>query len=95
MSGPVGITAQIGSLAKQSLMDILHIIALIKVNLGLFNLLPLPALDGGRLIFILFEMIFRRPVPAKKEALVHAVGMIILLGLIALITAKDIIGLFI
>ncbi|MBE6728467.1 MAG: RIP metalloprotease RseP [Ruminococcaceae bacterium] len=94
VSGPVGITVQIGSLAKQSLMNLLPIISLISINLGLFNLLPLPALDGGRLIFILFEMIFRKPVPAKKEALVHAIGMILLLSIIALITAKDIIGLF-
>lgn len=94
VSGPVGITAQIGSVAKQSLMNLLPIIALISINLGLFNLLPLPALDGGRLVFILFEMIFRKSVPAKKEALVHAIGMIVLLGIIALITAKDIIGLF-
>ncbi len=94
VSGPVGITAQIGSIARQNLMNLLPIIALISINLGLFNLLPLPALDGGRLVFILFEMIFRKSVPAKKEALVHAIGMAVLLGFIALITAKDIISLF-
>lgn len=94
VSGPVGITAQIGTIAKKSLMDLLPILALISINLGLFNLLPIPALDGGRLVFILFEMIFRKPVPAKREALVHGIGMAVLLAFITLVTAKDIWALF-
>ena len=53
-------------------------------------MLPVPALDGGRLVFILFEMIFRKPVPKKFEAIVHAVGMVLLLLLMAVITVKDI-----
>ena len=90
MSGPVGVTAAIGSVAKQSLFDLIPVMALITINLGLFNLLPLHALDGGRLVFILFEMIFKRPVPQKYEAIVHAVGMALLLLLMAVITFKDI-----
>ncbi len=90
MSGPVGVTAAIGSVAKQNLFDIIPVMALITINLGLFNLLPLPALDGGRLVFILFEMIFRKPVPQKYEAIVHAVGLILLLALMAVISFKDI-----
>lgn len=90
ISGPVGVTAAIGSVAKQSLWNLLPIMALITINLGIFNLLPLPALDGGRLLFILIEMIFRKPVPQKYEALVHTVGFILLIGLMLLITAKDI-----
>ena len=90
VSGPVGITAQIGSIAKNSLMDLLPILALISVNLGLFNLLPVPALDGGRLVFILFEIIFRKPVPKQREAIVHIVGLVVLLTFIALVTVKDI-----
>lgn len=90
MSGPVGVTAAIGSVAKQNLFDLIPVMALITINLGLFNLLPLPALDGGRLVFILFEMIFRKPVPQKYEAIVHAVGMALLLLLMAVITFKDI-----
>lgn len=90
MSGPVGITAAIGSVAKQNLAAILPIMALITVNLGLFNLLPLPALDGGRLMFILFEMIFKKPVPQKYESVVHAVGMALLLIFMLIITFKDI-----
>ena len=90
MSGPVGVTVAIGTVAKQSLGDLLQVMALITINLGLFNLLPIPALDGGRLVFILFEMIFRKPVPQKYEAIVHAVGMALLLLLMAVISIKDI-----
>lgn len=90
VSGPVGVTAVIGSAARESLRNILPIMALITINLGIFNLLPLPALDGGRLLFILIEMIFRKPVPQKYEAAVHTAGFIILLIFMLLITAKDI-----
>ena len=90
VSGPVGVTAAIGSAAKQSLENLLPIMALITINLGIFNLLPIPALDGGRLLFILIEMIFRKPVPQKYEAIVHAVGFALLIGFMLLITAKDI-----
>lgn len=93
MSGPVGITAAIGSVAKANLFNILPIMALITINLGIFNLLPLPALDGGRILFILFELIFRKPVPQKYEGWVHTIGLILLLGLMLIITAKDIITL--
>ncbi len=94
VSGPVGVTAAIGNAAKQSLSSLLPIMALITINLGIFNLLPLPALDGGRLLFILIEMIFRKPVPQKWEAIVHAVGFVLLVALMALVTFKDIWSLF-
>lgn len=90
MSGPVGVTVAIGNAAKQSLKNILPIIALITVNLGIFNLLPIPALDGGRLLFILFEMIFKKSVPAKYEGIIHGIGFALLIGFMLLITAKDI-----
>ncbi len=90
VSGPVGMTAVIGSVAKQNLKALLPIMALITINLGLFNLFPIPALDGGRLIFILFEMIFRREVPQKYESIIHAVGFVLLIGFMLLVTAKDI-----
>ena len=94
MSGPVGVTAAIGSVAKQSLKNILPIAALITINLGIFNLLPIPALDGGRLLFILIEMITRKKVPQKYEAIVHTAGFILLIAFMLLITAKDIWSLF-
>lgn len=94
VSGPVAITETMGEVAKTNVLDILPILALISINLGIFNLLPIPALDGGRLVFILIEMIFRKPVPQKYEKWVHAFGMIVLLGLMAVIMVKDIWALF-
>ena len=68
--------------------------ALIAVNLGIINLLPLPALDGGRLIFLVIEMIRRKPVPPEKEGLVHMIGMIALLLLMVALTVSDIMRCF-
>lgn len=91
ISGPVGVTQAIGTAAKESLRSLLPIMALITVNLGVFNLLPIPALDGGRLVFIAIEMIIGRPVAKKYEGIIHAVGLVILLGFMLLVTLKDII----
>ncbi len=93
ISGPVGVTVAIADAAKQSLLNLLPMMALITVNLGIFNLLPVPALDGGRLVFILFEMIFRKKVPEKYEAVVHTVGFVVLIAFMVLVAAKDIWGL--
>lgn len=93
ISGPVGVTVAIADAAKQNLLNLLPMMALITVNLGIFNLLPVPALDGGRLVFILFEMIFRKKVPEKYESVVHAVGFIALIAFMVLVAAKDIWGL--
>ena len=95
MSGPVGITVAIGDAAKQSLSSVLNLACLITVNLGIFNLMPLPALDGGRVVFLLYEMVRRKPVPQKFEGVVHTVGFLLLLLLIVVISFKDIVGLFI
>ena len=67
---------------------------MITVNLGVFNLLPLPALDGGRIIFLIWEGITRKPVPAKYEALIHFAGIIFLMLLMLLVTYSDITKLF-
>ena len=72
----------------------LPIVALITINLGIFNLLPIPALDGGRAFFLLVEMIIRRPIPKKFEGMVHGIGLILLLLFMAFITVKDIWGFF-
>ena len=94
MSGPVGITVAVGNAAKQSLNSLIYIAALLTINLGIFNLLPLPALDGGRSLFILFEMIFRKSVPAKYEGWVHAAGFILLIMLAIVILISDVVKLF-
>ncbi len=93
VSGPVGVTVVIANAAKQSLESLLPIMAFISINLGIFNLLPIPALDGGRLMFILFEMIFRKPVPQKYESLVHTIGFVVLIGFMILIVLKDVLSL--
>lgn len=95
LSGPVGTIGIVADTASSAVASadyasIIFILAFITVNIGLVNLLPLPALDGGRLFFIAIEFIFRKPVPKKFEAVVHAAGLILLLGLMALITFNDI-----
>ena len=71
----------------------LLLVAYITINVGVFNLLPLPALDGGRILFVLIEMIFRRPVSPKVEGWIHRIGIILLLGMIAIVTFSDILKL--
>ncbi len=94
LSGPVGIINEINTAAKSGLSDILYLMALITINLGLFNLLPLPALDGGRILFIIIEAIIRKPVPAKYEGLCHAIGFMLLIALMLYATGNDILRLF-
>jgi regulator of sigma E protease len=65
---------------------------LISVALGMFNLLPLPGLDGGRLVFLVYEMITQKRANERVENLVHAVGLVLLLCLIALVTLRDVAG---
>lgn len=97
-SGPVGAAAEVNNVIHSEvepiLPNILALIASITFSLGIFNLLPLPALDGGRLFFLLIELIFRKPVPAEKEGMVHTIGLILLLALAAVILVNDIIKLF-
>lgn len=90
VSGPVGVTVAIADVAKQNLVNTLPLMALISINLGIFNLLPLPALDGGRLLFIIIEMIIRKPIPQKYESVVHTVGFVILFAFMIFIVFKDI-----
>ena len=70
---------------------VLNIVSLIAVNLGVVNLLPLPALDGGRIFFILVEAVIRRPIPPQKEGLVHMIGFILLMALTVFVFVNDII----
>ena len=92
LSGPVGATSAVAQTAKNGLPDLVYMCIFISMNLGIFNLLPLPALDGGRLVFILIEMIRRKPVPPKYEGYVHFAGIVILMMFMILITFKDIIS---
>lgn len=94
VSGPVGAAGAITEAARTGASQFFYLISILTMNLGVFNLLPLPALDGGRLLFIFIEMISRRKVPQKFEAAVHFAGIVILLGLMVLITFKDIASFF-
>ncbi|HEY3355989.1 MAG TPA: M50 family metallopeptidase [Polyangia bacterium] len=94
VSGPVGIVRAVAHSAKSGAAELLQIIATISVALGLFNLLPLPALDGGRLAFLGVEAISRRKIRPSIEAAVHMVGFMLLLGLLIVVTFKDIQGCF-
>ena len=102
LSGPVGVVNVIGDAyegAKEhgaliTWMSVLNIMLLLSVNLGIMNLLPLPALDGGRLIFLLLEALRGKPTNRKVEGMVHVVGLVLLLSLMAYVTFQDIIKLF-
>ena len=99
MAGPVGAASVVTQAAQAGLEtgfvdavnNILYMMMIITVNLGIVNLLPLPALDGGRFLFMVIEVIMRKPVPPRYEGWVHAAGFVILLGFIAVITINDII----
>ena len=95
VSGPVGISEAIGDAAKAGTLQLLNIVALISINLGVMNLMPIPALDGGRMIITLAEMVTRKKIPAKIEATINAVGLAVLLGFSVIIMIKDVIMLFI
>lgn len=90
VSGPVGITATVSQATSYGLSSVLYLVSVISINLGVVNLFPLPALDGGRIAFILVEMVRRKPVRRDIEAKIHTIGLFILLGLAVFITFKDI-----
>jgi len=90
MAGPAGIVSEIGSAAKEGSSSLLFLVAMITINLGIFNLLPIPALDGGRVFFIIIELIRRKKIPAEKEGFVHLVGFALLILLMIFATSNDI-----
>ncbi len=100
ISGPVGVvstideTAQQGDNIKETAMSLLYLTSMITINIGIFNLLPIPGLDGGRLLFCLIEIIRRKPVKPEHEAYVNLAGMALLFGLMIFATFNDIKRLF-
>lgn len=99
LAGPVGTVDVIGDVVQNAVQqehwqvglgNLLFMISLITVNVGVFNLLPVPALDGGRLVFLIIEGVTRHKVPAKYEGLIHAIGLILLLILMVFVTFGDI-----
>lgn len=93
VAGPVGIISIVGEVAQTGLVNLLSLAAVLSINLGLINLLPIPALDGSRLVFLLVEGIRGRPVDPKKESFVHFVGFTVLILLMIFIAYRDVIRL--
>lgn len=98
VSGPVGLVSMISSAASEGLKvnfvaalnNIIIMMMILSVNLGIFNLLPLPALDGGRLVFLIIEAIKGKPINPKYEALIHTIGFVLLILLILVVSINDI-----
>lgn len=94
VTGPVGIASMSGQAMSSGVWNFIMFISIIALNLGILNLFPIPALDGGRILFVLLEMITRRRLPDKIENWIHTAGFVVLISLIILITCKDIYNLF-
>lgn len=95
LSGPVGVVTTMSTAYRtMSLNSFLTLVAFISINIGIFNLLPIPALDGARFLFLLIEAIRRKPIPAEKEGMVHFIGFAALMLLMLLVTFNDLGRLF-
>lgn len=99
ISGPVGVVTVISETTQESenirdtIFQLVYMTALITINIGIFNLLPIPGLDGGRLIFCFIELIRRKPVKPEHEGYVHLAGMVLLFGIMIMATYNDIVRL--
>ncbi len=94
VAGPVGIAQLTGQFVELGPMAVLSFVSLLSLNLAILNILPFPALDGGRLAFIIIEAVFGRRIGLKYESYAHAIGMMILIALILVITVNDLIRVF-
>jgi len=93
VSGPVGIAVMVGDSARLGFSYLIRTSAMISLSLAVINILPIPALDGGRILFILIEKIFRKPVPMKYEQAAHTIGFLLLMALVVVVTFRDVLGL--
>lgn len=89
LSGPVGIAVLTGRVARLGFAYLLHFTALLSINLAILNVLPIPALDGGRFLFLLIEKVRGRPVSRKVENIIHNIGFILLILLVLIVTYRD------
>lgn len=94
VAGPIGIARMLADWAKQGAGVFLQLFAYLSLSLGLLNLVPFPALDGSRAAFALYETIRRKPIPPKREGMIHAIGFLVLIALMLLVTYQDILKLF-
>lgn len=90
LNGPVGIYTSTQQVVQYGFMTVLNWTAVLSINLGIVNLLPLPALDGGRLMFFLYELVRGKPIDPKKEGIIHFAGFALLMVLMILVTWNDI-----
>lgn len=94
LSGPVGIYSAVDKTRENGFSNLFYLLALLSLNVGFVNLIPFPAFDGGRILFLIIEKIKGKPVKPETENLIHNIGFFILLGLIIYVTVNDIIKLF-
>jgi regulator of sigma E protease len=90
VAGPIGVAQMTGEAVRAGWFAVLWFVALLSLNLGVLNIMPVPALDGGRFFFMIIELITGRKVSPKYEAYAHGVGLVVLLGLMLLITLLDV-----
>ncbi len=88
-AGPIGMVVMVGEVARTGIANLLSFAAIISIQLGLFNLLPIPALDGSKLVFLALERLRGRPVDPEKENMIHLIGFVLLMVLIVLVTFGD------
>ncbi|MBE6627604.1 MAG: RIP metalloprotease RseP [Ruminococcaceae bacterium] len=93
VSGPIGITKTVATVAKTGFLNVLYLVVIISINLGIMNLLPFPGLDGGHLMIYAVEVVRRKPMKKELEGTINFIGLLILLALAVLIAIKDIINL--
>lgn len=94
VSGPVGVVSAMNTTARSGgLLSLIYLASFISVNIGIMNLLPVPALDGGRIFFVIVEAIRRKPIPPEKEGIVHFIGLVLLMGIMVFATWNDILKL--
>ena len=94
LAGPVGIAQITGQYAQGGILSLMSFIGFFSVNVAILNLLPIPALDGGRLVFVIIEAIRRKPVPLETENKIHGIAMYALLTLLAVLTVNDLLRIF-
>jgi regulator of sigma E protease len=94
VSGPVGIAVVVGESARLGIAYLINVTAMLSLSLAVINIFPIPALDGGRLLFVTIGRIFKKPVPMKYEQMAHTIGFVLLMALIVVVTWRDVVGLF-
>ncbi|MFA9422931.1 MAG: RIP metalloprotease RseP [Sedimentibacter sp.] len=93
LGGPVMVISMVGEAAQNGILSLLNLAAFISINLGFMNLLPIPALDGSKLVFLLIEGIRGKSIPIEKEGFIHFIGFVVLIGFMLFITYKDVLRL--